>query len=214
MKKIYAFLCMLVIVASPLAAQSSTSTDRAADDAKGAVAFIAKLGEDTKAVWSDSNMTAAERSTAFRALFEKSTDIRLLARAMLGRHFRTINKEQRANYMAAMRNYIVAQFDGRMAQIGFKTIEVVGTKAASGKRGDIFVKTRITRDEGQAILADWRIRKKKGVFYIINLDFEGINLMITTRDVFASRVKRDGIEGLITWLQVEGGTVLTASADE
>ena len=213
MKKLFSLFTLLVAVAMPTAAQE-TAGPRAIDDPRGAIEFIEALASETQAVWSDSKLSAQERSNAFRALFEQATDINLLARGMLGRHYRTITSQQKKAYMAAMSDYIVAEFDKRMAQIGFKELDVVGTKPASGKRGHLFVKTQIMRDEGEPILADWRIRKKNGEFQIVNLEFEGINLMITNRDVFAGRVKKNGVDGLITWLKGQSNPSITASAEE
>ncbi len=210
MKAFFSLLALLLAVSIPATAQNKTST-RAVDDARGAIEFVETLASETQAVWSDSKLTSNERSTAFRALFEEATDINLLARGMLGRHYRTITKAQKRAYLAAMRNYIVAEFDKRMEQVGFKALDVVGTKPASGKRGHLFVKTQILRDEGEPILADWRIRKKNGKFQIVNLEFEGINLMITNRDVFSSKVKKLGVDGLIKWLENQTKRPLTAS---
>ena len=117
--------------------------------------------------------------------------------------------------MAAMQKYIVAEFDNRMEQVGFKKLEVFGTRPASGRRGHLFVRTKIQRDKGEPILADWRVRKKKGVFQIVNLDFEGINLMITNRDVFSAKIKSGGIGSLIAWLEKQSGEPKDlASADK
>lgn len=196
MKKI-AFYCTLwLVVAFPTQAQST-----AVDDTRGAIEFVENIASETIAAWSDSKLTEEERTEAFRAIFEEATDIDLLARGMLGRHFRTATTEQRASYMEAMGDYIVAEFDKRMTQIGFRQLEVIGTKPASGRNGHVFVKTEVQRDEGQPILADWRIRKKDGKFQIVNLEFEGINLMITNRDVFSSKVKQVGMDGLVEWLR-------------
>lgn len=196
MKKIFTYLSALLLLTS-----ASVAQDKAVDDPRGAIAFIETIAQETIAAWSDSKLTKAERAEAFRAIFEEATDINLLARGMLGRHYRTISAEQRKAYMAAMRDYIVAEFDKRMEQIGFQTIDIIGTKPASGKRGHLFVRTEVKREEGEPILADWRVRKKNGVFHIVNLEFEGINLMITNRDLFAAKVKKGGIEGLIAWLK-------------
>lgn len=208
MKRLLATFTVLIMAALPAAAQ-----DRAVDDARGAIDFIQQISDETIAVWSDSKMTEAERYYAFRAIFQNATDIELLARGMLGRHYRTATAEQRTAYMDAMRDYIVAEFDKRMAQIGFKTLAITGTKPASGKRGHLFVRTEVERDQGEPILADWRVRKKDGVFHIVNLEFEGINLMITNRDVFSSKVSEEGMDGLIAWLKAQNTAPAVASAD-
>jgi phospholipid transport system substrate-binding protein len=211
MTKLAPLFALLILVVSPALSAQDKPGARAVDDARGAIEFVETLATETQAVWSDSKLTAAERSTSFRALFEQATDINLLARGMLGRHYRTISAKQKRAYMAAMRNYIVAEFDKRMQLVGFKTLDVVGTKPASGRRGHLFVKTQILREEGDPILADWRIRKKNGKFQIVNLEFEGINLMIVNRDVFSSKVKKIGMDGLIDWLVSQTTVPITAS---
>jgi len=199
MKRLIATLSLLLMIVVPAKAQD----DQAVDDARGAIDFIQRISDETIAVWSDAKMTEVERYNAFRAIFEEATDIELLARGMLGRHYRTATAEQRDAYMKAMQDYIVSEFDKRMAQIGFKTLVVTGTKPASGKHGHLFVRTEVEREEGEPILADWRVRKKDGKFQIVNLEFEGINLMITNRDVFSSKVKDEGMDGLINWLKAQ-----------
>lgn len=196
MKKLYSALTILAFIAFPAMAQ-----DKAVDDTRGAIEFVEGLASETIAVWSDSKLNEDERYLAFRQIFEQATDINLLARGMLGRHFRTASPDQRNRYMRAMSDYIIAEFDKRMTQIGFRELTVVGTKPASGRAGHVFVRTEVQRDDGQPILADWRIRKREGKFQIVNLEFEGINLMITNRDVFSAKVKDVGVDGLIDWLK-------------
>ncbi|MBV1900679.1 MAG: ABC transporter substrate-binding protein, partial [Kordiimonadaceae bacterium] len=198
---------LLAVIATAFAFSTSVvAQEKALDDPSGAIAFIQGVSDDTVVAWSDSKLTKAERAAAFRSIFREATDINLLARGMLGRHYRTISTEERKSYMAAMRDYIVAEFDKRMEQVGFKTLEVYGTRPASGRRGHIFVLTKIKRESGEPILADWRVRKKKGAFQIVNLDFEGINLMITNRDLFSAKIKSGGISGLIEWLKRQSNT--------
>jgi len=213
MKRLFSPLLLMVAFMLPAAAQD-TPGPTAVSDPRGAIEFIETLAAETQAAWSDVKLTADERSQAFRALFQDATDINLLARGMLGRHYLELKKDKakRDAYLSAMEDYIVAEFDRRMAQIGFQSLEVVGTKPASGKRGHLFVKTQVIRENGDPILADWRIRKSNNKFQIVNLEFEGINLMITNRDVFSAKVKQVGIDGLIEWLKGEAAATVTASA--
>ncbi|WP_262691414.1 MlaC/ttg2D family ABC transporter substrate-binding protein [Kordiimonas aestuarii] len=199
MKRLIAILSFCFILVQPAAAQDGG--DRAVDDVRGAMDFVQNLSKETIAVWSDSKLSSGERYKAFRAIFEEATDIELLAQGMLGVHYRTISAQQRETYMKAMGDYIISEFDKRMAQIGFKALEVTGTKPASGKQGHLYVKTEVKREQGEPILADWRVRKKDGKFQIVNLEFEGINLLITNRDLFSSKIKKDGFDGLIAWLK-------------
>lgn len=189
----------------------SVAQDSAVDDPRGSIEFIENLANETIAVWSDSRLNEEERYAAFKNVFEQGTDIDLIARGMLGRHIRTATADQRRDYMAAMRDYVIAEFDKRMTQIGFEKLAVTGTRPASGRSGHLFVRTEVLRESGAPILADWRVRKKDGIFQIVNLEFEGINLMITNRDVFAAKVKEVGLDGLIEWLK-EQSTPTSATA--
>ncbi|TNE66536.1 MAG: ABC transporter substrate-binding protein [Alphaproteobacteria bacterium] len=211
MKRLIALFILMLVPALPAAA----AEESAVDDSRGAIEFIQNLSKDVIAVWSDSKMTETERYRAFTAIFEEATDIDLLAKGMLGRYYKTATPEQRSAYMDAMKGYIVSEFDRRMTQIGFHDLEVTGTRPASGKNGHLFVRTEVARDQGQPILADWRVRKEDGKFQIVNLEFEGINLLITNRDVFAAKIKDVGFDGLIDWLKAQdsmAGNKATASA--
>jgi len=200
--KLYASDAVSAPVISSISAQASE--DRAIDDTDGAISFITSLSAETVAVWSDERMTADERDSAAKALFLKAVDIDLLARAMLGRHFRRATAAQRSEYLEVMTAYIVGAFDKRMRQIGFRDLDVVGTSPAPGKRGHVFVKTMVERDEGAPIIADWRVKKTDGVFKIVNLEIEGINLLITNREYFAERIKTlGGVDAFIAELREE-----------
>lgn len=197
--KLIKFTALLTLLWMPFS--SLSAQDNAVDDTRGAIEFIENLAEETIAVWSDSKLNEEERYAAFRNIFENATDIDLLARGMLGRHFASASSAERSAYMEAMSTYVVAEFDKRMKQVGFEKLNVIGTKPASGRNGHVFVRTEVQREQGQPILADWRVRKKDGKFQIVNLEFEGINLMITNRDVFSAKVKDVGLSGLIDWLK-------------
>ncbi len=176
---------------------ATTAQDLASDDPEGAISFLEGLAEETKTAWSDSTLTEIERDTVFKSIFAKASDLNLIGRAMLGRHYRAINAAQKQAYTTAVEAFIISELDKNMAQIGFKDLNVTGSVAAPGKRGHIYIRTKIDREEGEPIKADWRIRKKAGAFQIVNLEVEGINLIITNREIFSSRIKALGMDDFI-----------------
>lgn len=201
-----AFMALPSAMASSQAAndQAAPAADRAVDDLEGAIAFIEHLSDQTIAVWSDATFSATDRSAAIKDLFLGAVDVRYLSRVMLGRHIRSASRAETEEYLAVMTDYIVGEFNKRMMQIGFKTLNIIGTSPAPGKRGHVFVKTRVIRDEGEPIIAEWRVRKKDGVFQIVNLELEGINLVITNREYFSERIKAlGGLPGLIEELRTQ-----------
>lgn len=192
-----AFGMIFILLVQSASATAQDESDRAVDNPPEAMAFIKDLATRTETVWEDATLTRGERESAFKALFEEATNTDLIARAMLGVNYRRITAQQRTDYNAAIADYIISEFDSRMTQFGYKTLEIVGTTPAPGKRGHIVVRTEVTREEGEPITLDWRVRKHDGVLQIINLTVEGINLVVTNRELFTNRISEVGIEGLI-----------------
>jgi len=178
----------------------------AVDDTAGAIQFIESLAAETEAIWSDATLSTEDRKVAFHALFSDAADVRLLAKAMLGRHYRSASVSQRKAYLDAMETYVVNEIDSYMGQIGFRELLVRGTTPASGRQGHLFVRTLVEREDGDAILADWRIRKRNDQFHIVNLEIEGINMVLTNRERFSARVSEIGLDGLIAELRGDDGT--------
>ena len=187
--------------ASSVALAQTPNPNSAVEDSAGAIHFIQTLSKETAEIFSDATLSGDAREQAFTRVFEQATDLELLSKAILGRHYRTASTEQRKNYMEAMKTFLISELDKNMDQIGFKELVITGTTPASGKRGHVFVRTQVDRDEGQPLLADWRVRKRGGIFQIVNLEIEGINLLITNRELFSSRIRDIGLDGLIKELR-------------
>lgn len=196
--------------------------DTAVDDPSGAMTFVKTLAEETQRVWLDETLSSQEEEQAFYDIFERATDIELLSRAILGRHYRRASQDQLTAYMAVMRDYIITEFEKRMEQIGFKTLEITGTTPASGRGGHLFVRTKVERDAGEPLFASWRVRKSNDTFQIVNLEVEGVNLLITNREYFSARIADIGLDALITELEqnyarsanIEETSDLTVSQDD
>jgi phospholipid transport system substrate-binding protein len=85
----------LLTVALALAAAKANAT--AADEA---AAFIDHLGQRTIEALNRVGHDAQARQQAIAALLDEATDLTLIARLCLGRHWRTASEAQRAEYVA------------------------------------------------------------------------------------------------------------------
>lgn len=171
----------------------------AAQDPEGAMVFIDTLSSDAVAVWSDATKTEAERQKEFRNLLYAGFDVDFIAKLVLGRHMRTASSDQLREYQRLFPDYIINSFANRIGDYGNERLVVLGT-APAGKR-DLFVRSNIERPRGEAITADWRVRKVNGEFQIVDIKVEGISLAVTQRDEFASIIERRGFNGLLDTLR-------------
>ncbi|MEM9627038.1 MAG: ABC transporter substrate-binding protein [Pseudomonadota bacterium] len=148
------------------------------------------------------NGDGADQEHRMMTLIERETNLSLLARMTLGRHWRRATVEQRKVFVDVFRRYLLQSFTLRLqryAGTGLGTIHdrfsIIGTKKAG--KNDVVVRSVIKPPSGASLEVDWRLRARDGRFFIIDLVVEGVSLLITQRSEFGSVVERIGIDGLI-----------------
>lgn len=201
LRKISSLWATMVAFIFAVTSLTVTAQDRAADDQAGAMAFIEELATQTTAVWSNPELTKGARDTAFYSLFEQAADINYIAKVMMGRQYRQIPRDKFSEYVTAVKDYIIREFDKRMTQIGFEKLEVTGITALPGRRGVVMVNSAVKRKDGPDMIVKWRVDKRNKKFKVINMTVEGINMALVNRDYFQDRLKKVGIDGLISELK-------------
>ncbi len=148
------------------------------------------------------NGDGTDQEHRMMALIESETNLSLLARMTLGRHWRRASIEQRKVFVDVFRRYLLQSFTSRLrryAGAGLGTVHDRVTILATKKAGksDVVVRSLIKPPSGAPLEVDWRLRSRDGRFFIIDLVVEGVSLLITQRSEFGSVVERIGIDGLI-----------------
>ena len=177
--------------------------------ANDAALFINQLGNQAINTLRATNLTLDQRESRFRSLLSQGFDLRFIGRFVLGRYWRRATPDQKNDYIALYGEYLLQVYSARLGGYSGETLTVTGVRAASEK--DFLVSTTLARPSGPAIAADWRVRVIDGQFRIIDIMVEGISMAITQRSEFASVVKRDGLDGLLTILRART-TKITATA--
>lgn len=174
---------------------ASDKPPTAADDPDAAKDFIAGLADRVLAILNNTTMTQDERDEAFREELRKGFALNRISRLVLGRHWRTANQRQRAEYLNIFPEYVLKVYVRRLTEFGDEEF-VVGETAPAGKK-DIYVRSQIVRPEGPPIAADWRVTLVKGELKIIDLKVEGVSMALTQREDFSARIAEVGMEGLL-----------------
>ena len=104
-----------------------------------------------------------------------------------------------AEYNRIFPEYILRIYSSRLTEYGDEEVFVDGT-APAGKR-DIYVRSKISRPDGPPLAADWRVRRIKEEFKVIDLKIEGISMVITQRDEFLAKIASSGLDSLIADLK-------------
>jgi phospholipid transport system substrate-binding protein len=182
-------------------ATAALTTNGAGDMRQRAAHAVEHLGKEAVAILSDSSLNREQRFDYFHKVLSRDLDIPVLAKFMLGRHWKRVTDEQRAAYIEVFKEFILQIYSTRLggARIdAFHVIKVV--KAKNGK--DFFVHSKVTRSGAGPVHATWRIRPYGDEFRIVDLVIEGISMALTLRQEFSSILrKNNGIDKLIERLK-------------
>jgi len=162
--------------------------------------FIASLGDRALQVLVVDSQSETEREDAFRELLSEGFDLRLIGRYALGRYWRRATAEQRSEYAKLFEDFIVETYVARLGEYSGETLTVVSSRPDDQ---DTIVTSEIVREGRPPIRVDWRVRRGEGEPKIIDVVVEGVSMLLTQRDEFASVIQRSGgnVEGLLARLR-------------
>jgi phospholipid transport system substrate-binding protein len=172
----------------------------AAPSADAARALIEDVSTKVLAILSDQALADRQKFDALVELLERPIDLDLVARLILGRHWRTANDTQRQQYLGLFREYALANLAAKLHLYRGQSFEVTGARVVSDK--DALVTSRILSDGEPPLQVDWRLRERDGAGPVtIDLIVEGVSLIVTLRSEFGSVIERQGFDGLLAQLR-------------
>ena len=205
-------LRFLVIPLLTLGLAAATAMAAPAADAGG---FINEL--ITKALRSLNNqqLSPEQRDTEFRQVLDQDFDMPRIARFVLGRYWNVADEQQRQNFQKLFEDYIVKAYGERFSQYSGEQVKITGSRPESDTV--VLVSSQVLRTNGAApSKVDWRVRKdSSGGFKIVDIDVEGVSMLLTQREEFSSVIQRNGgdVAGLNKTLEeklASGDTSLAA----
>ena len=163
--------------------------------------FVNKFAVEAITILSDETLNENDRNNKFANLVMSSIDINLISKFVLSKSWKTATDEQKEAYINAFKKYFINSYANKLNQYSGEQIIVSGSEEA-GKY--IIVNSNIVREgtDTLKISLKWRLLNKNGVIKIIDLNIEGISLVIAQREEFQSFLaNNDGsLDALITKL--------------
>jgi phospholipid transport system substrate-binding protein len=173
---------------------------RAAPSVEDARALIEKVSAKVLAILGDQALSDRQKFDALVALLDGPIDLDLVARLILGRHWRTVDDAQRQQYLALFREYALANLASKLHLYRGQSFEVTGARVVSEQ--DALVTSRILSNGEPPLQVDWRLRERDGAAPVtIDLIVEGVSLIVTLRSEFGSVIERQGFDGLLVELR-------------
>ena len=144
--------------------------------------------------------TTSRSSTRLVALLDGPIDLEIVARLILGRHWRSASEAQQAEYLQLFRAFALDNLASRLHVYDGQDFEIVGAQAVNER--DAVVATRVTGGGRPPLKVDWRVRERDdGDLVAIDVIVEGVSLIVTQRSEFSAVIERRGMDGLLAELR-------------
>jgi phospholipid transport system substrate-binding protein len=192
-----AVMSLLIAPASLMAAPNAIAAD--------ANAFMNEMWNRAVEVLSK-KVSATERLTRFRQLFQADFDGPGIARFVLGRYWRSASEQEQQEFLKLFEDYVVFVYGTRLSSFNGETFRVKGSRPEGN---GVVVATDIINPGGEPpIKVDWRLISDNGAFKINDVIIEGISMLVTQRSEFAAVIQRHGgqVGGLLEMMRERNRT--------
>ena len=138
-------------------------------------------------------------SPALRKIADRVFDWGEIARSSLGSSWRNLDAEQRTRFVEVFKDILAAQYMDDIDRFrGTETVTVDGSKPQGE---DTVVNTTLTTSSRDRVPIDYRMRKQKGEWKVVDLSIEGVSLVNHFRKTFASALANMSLDQLIERLK-------------
>ena len=139
-------------------------------------------------------------------------DFERASQLVLGKYWRTADEAQRNRFQTAFKELMVRTYANALFQYVDQHIEYKPSLTDAGGQRAV-VRTEIIKQGETPIPVNYRMALKNGEWKVYDVFVDGISLVVTYRDSFASEIRQTGLDSLITHMQ-NHNQKLTAKADE
>tara|TARA_Y100000590_G_scaffold397831_1_gene479637 strand:+ start:683 stop:1276 length:594 start_codon:yes stop_codon:yes gene_type:complete len=160
--------------------------------------FVEKFADDAIMILSNEQISKDEKNDQFTNLVMSAIDLNLISQFVLSKTWKSATNDQKERYISAFKTYFINSYANKLDQYSDEKI-IVNEAEEAGKY--VIVDTNIIREGTDTLKINlkWRLLNQNGDIKIIDLNIEGISLVIAQREEFQSFLaNNDGdLEALI-----------------
>ena len=147
--------------------------------------FVTSFADAAISILGNDSLSDAERTSSFTELVMSSIDLNLISKFVLSKAWKNASDEQKEEYLIAFKDYFVNSYANKLDQYTGEKVDVIGSQEA-GKY--VIVESNIIREGTDTLKINlkWRLLNKDNQIKIIDLNIEGISLVIAQREEFQS----------------------------
>ena len=162
---------------------------------------IRETVDDVLAVLAEPGLSTDERRQRIEEIAYGRFHFETISRLVLARQWKRFTPEQRDEFMREFRLLLSQSYGRRIDRYEQEKVDIRGAREEA--RGDVTVRTRIVGGQADGIEMDYRLRKKGGVWYVIDVSIEGVSLVSSYRSQFAEVLGQGGPDELLRRLRAK-----------
>ena len=172
--KIFSVFTFFIIINGVFASSFSAEKD-----------FVSNFADSAINILSDNEILEGEKHSKFTNLVMSAIDLNLISKFVLSKTWKNATDDQKERYIQAFKDYFINSYANKLDQYSGEQVEVVDAKEA-GKY--VIVNSFIYREGTDTLKINlkWRLLNRDGEIKIIDLNIEGISLIIAQREEFQS----------------------------
>ena len=147
--------------------------------------FVETFADEAISILSNDQVSKNEKNDQFTNLVMSAIDLNLISQFVLSKTWKSATDDQKERYLSAFKTYFINSYANKLDQYSGEKIIVNGSEEA-GKY--VIVDTNIVKEGTDTLKINlkWRLLNKNGDIRIIDLNIEGISLVIAQREEFQS----------------------------
>ncbi len=133
-----------------------------------------------------------------------------MSKWVLGKkNWRGASEAQREQFVSEFRTLLIRTYAKALLEYSDESIEYLPVEENPDSSLTV-VKTRINQAGSTAVPIDYRMHISGGEWKVVDLVVDGVSLISTYRGSFASQIKKDGLDSLISKLTQRNATMVSA----
>jgi len=128
---------------------------------------------------------------------EEAFDLDFMAEKCLGRHWKDLGEQERAQWLRTFRRLTLANYAARSDRFSGQAFTRLGEEP--GANGTVLVRTKVTNPAEEDIELGYRLREANGTWKIIDVYLKGtVSELALRRSEYSSVLERDGFAALVS----------------
>lgn len=179
----------LVLMTAPSPAEPQVSAP---------VALVTSTMDEAIAILNDPKLSRSDRLSRLEDIARRRFDFAAMSRLVVANYWKRFTPEQKRQLVDEFESFLARTYGERIDRYTNEKVEVVGEQE-QGRY--VKVLTKIVGGDYGGAEVNYRLLETHGEWRVVDVEVEGISLVLNYRDQFKAVLGRSGPEGLIQALR-------------